>query len=792
MSLIVKEVKRDLGQYLDEVVFPALFERLDSAFPEFSWKRTSSGWTATTWPAGFPVTVNHENPERLVVYTNRPYWIKVHGHAGVRLLDYVNHGSKPTGPEFLEAVRALCEKAGVPCPAAELTPEASARVQARDSRRTALGAVIDYAQGVLWTPAGAEALAYLTKERGFKEEELRALGFGYYDSTKNVAEALRAGGHDLTAARDASLLWEKLEGYVTIPWHDATGAPLTIYGRWKTKTPPEGRPKTIALPGEGTKGSPLYFDRARRAGHKDLVAVEGVFDAALLQARGETRTVAYVAAQFSGLQVETMKRFNVRSVVLVPDPDGGGDKGAESSVASLTAAGIPVYVAPRLPDGLDPDEFLLREGVDGWRALVAQAVPGSVFMVRRKLEGKDLSLAQERNAAIDEAFTYVEKLREPREQREAIEELTDLTGIPAEALEDELESSRSRRRADVVRKKVLSLAEKLKANPDPVTRLAVEDELHALALEQEGAALPSLRPVAEQIEEQKRHEDERPEGPLGYPLYHFAGIAADLDGVQPGLYLVGAETNVGKTAFLTNIFLDLVKSNPEAEGIYFSFDDNKAVIVTRLVALLAGLEINQAKKPRPLSPEDRRRREDAYGLLASWTREGRVDLRDLTEITTMQGVESYVKGKLATPGKKLFVVVDGLHDLEVAGDHGGLREEHIARAQGIKTIVETYQIPVIATTELRKRTADERKKNLPPTHHDIMETGKYGFKANLIWILHPADPKAFFEEGAETAALELLYSKNKLSARRGKRTLVFTRYFGRLDEDLAPGTRSSW
>ena len=355
---------QDLGSYLDEVVYPSLFERLDAAFPEFGWKRTSGGWTATAWPVDFPDPANERKPARLMVYTDRPWWIKVHGHSGVRFLDLVNGGRKPEGPEFLEAVRSLCELAAVRFPEREYSSEELARRQKVESRRSALELLVAYAQDMLFSSAGKAALAYLTKERGFTEAAVRELGLGFYDSTEKVRKALEAGGADLQAAKDAALLWPKLEGYVLLPWADARGHPLTLYGRWSTKTPPEGRPKTIALPGEGTKGSPLYFDRARKAGHRDLVAVEGVFDAALLQVGGGSRVVAYVAAEFSGLQVETMARHRVRSVVVCPDPDGGGDRGALSSVASLTKAGIRAYVTPRLPDGLDQDEFLLRDGLN--------------------------------------------------------------------------------------------------------------------------------------------------------------------------------------------------------------------------------------------------------------------------------------------------------------------------------------------------------------------------------------------------------------------------------------------
>jgi len=243
-----------------------------------------------------------------------------------------------------------------------------------------LDAVTIYAQGALWSSAGEAARQYL-HTRGFFDDAIRTLGMGLYPAVDEVAALLQHQGHDLSDMRQHGLLWWKLAGYVVVPWADAYGRPLTLYGRWPSQTLPAGRPKTIALPGEDSKRSPLYFDRARQAGHSEVVLVEGVLDAALLQALGDTRVVACVAAQLSRSQVSTLARHRVQAVTICLDPDQGGERGVVSCIKSLKAAGIRAYVAPTLPDGLDPDEFVLREGLDAWHAHIAQAQPAVLWQV---------------------------------------------------------------------------------------------------------------------------------------------------------------------------------------------------------------------------------------------------------------------------------------------------------------------------------------------------------------------------------------------------------------------------
>ena len=70
----------DIGDFLDQEVYPALFDRLDAAFPEFGWRRNGSRWIATnaahTWGLqGRP------RPDRVNAYENTPFGFVVHGSA---------------------------------------------------------------------------------------------------------------------------------------------------------------------------------------------------------------------------------------------------------------------------------------------------------------------------------------------------------------------------------------------------------------------------------------------------------------------------------------------------------------------------------------------------------------------------------------------------------------------------------------------------------------------------------------------------------------------------------------
>jgi DNA primase catalytic core len=423
-----------LADFLEHEVYPRLAPEDIYIDPAHQWKHQSP----RKWQGGCPWHQSKSGTSFVVSRDSLLWWCQGCGIGGTPL-QYLwkrRGGAEitPRGADFVAMVQELAVLAGVAFPARTLTREEQVRARQWETRRAELEAVTAYAQQVLWSQAGEAARGYL-HTRGFSENAIRALGMGLYPTVDEVVRLLQTQGHDLQDARQHGLLWQKLAGYVVIPWADEYGRPLTLYGRWPSKTLPADRPKTIALPGDDSKRSPLYFDRTRQAGHAEVVLVEGVLDAALLQALGDTRVIACVSAQLSRLQVHTLVRHKVRAVTTCLDPDQGGERGVVSCIKSLKAAGIRAYVAPTLPAGLDPDEFVLRDGLDAWHAHVARAQAAVLWQVDRALQQADLTTASGRDTALGAVRYLVRFCTDARERYDAWCLVAERTGYPVAILQ---------------------------------------------------------------------------------------------------------------------------------------------------------------------------------------------------------------------------------------------------------------------------------------------------------------------------------------------------------------------
>jgi hypothetical protein len=209
--------------------------------------------------------------------------------------------------------------------------------------------------------------------------------------------------------------------------------------------------------------------------------------------------------------------------------------------------------------------------------------------------------------------------------------------------------------------------------------------------------------------------------------------------------------------------------------MYFSLDDSRRYTAYRFLSILSQLHINKIQKPQ-IDPANFNKIVDARNKFLDLVDTGRLIVKDLGDITHIDQLQSIITS--VNDLNKLVVFVDGLYNLEVTADgNQGIRIENIERAQKIKQIVDTYKIPFLSTGELRKKTKNEGK-NTKPTLSDLMETGKYAYNANVVWLLssHKVDPLT----NVDTLSLE--FAKNKLSDFKGEQYLVFDRPTGTIRE----------
>ena len=248
--------------------------------------------------------------------------------------------------------------------------------------RSLFAVAMEHAQETLWDGKKdtQEVIAYLG-ERGFTGADIRSLGLGFCRSASEMRERLAELGYNQPPEDDQTMWapvipWDELEGYILVPAHGGDKLPPVLYGHWPGEIPPEGCPQPLVLPAENLEVSVAYLERAREAGHRDLVAVPEIMAAALLQARGDTRVVTCLANPFSRLQMEIFQQAGIGSMVLCPD--GEEDENVLASVESLYGHGIAPFVAPHLPDQVTMEEFVLD--LDAWNGHVNQATPGLVYL----------------------------------------------------------------------------------------------------------------------------------------------------------------------------------------------------------------------------------------------------------------------------------------------------------------------------------------------------------------------------------------------------------------------------
>lgn len=545
----------------ESTIKPAVFEQLDTVFPEFGWQRLGRGWVATNsiHTKGAVGT----RADRVVCNPTGgqiPGGFMVHGtDTPVLWTEYLNNGLKPTGREFVDIVTDLGRRVGV---SVEMSESYRKEVEERRVRREA------------------------ELERAKSAHERRSGVEKYWASRTLPGDSIP---EDIGA----------IEGHLYALIRDHRGEVAGSFVRRLDG----GEPKYKYS--EGLNWDDLIATNLSVAvKSKEMTAVEGVLDPFVLSPHGVE--VQAVGGSLDKLTVERWKRIiklGIKTVWLMGDNDEPGQKGVRKALDAFRSMDQDDLVDIRVVDTVDyeackdPGEMLQALGASSIHTARAKAQHHYWWlaqdMVARHRAGgwTSASLAQ----CVSESIDFLRTVPAKQWPFACINYTGYLeANVPDYArvrLEIEQRVEREREEQSRIRnaESIVKQATGLLGNLGDAT--AHEFKVLANRLT-EFATEPVNRPTSEQLldihearVEKYRGLEERIIGLAQRTLPLVDELTCGLRGVT----LVVAPPNVGKTALTWQWGLDIVKDNPKAGFVCFSMEMSAEAMLTRAICNMAGV-----------------------------------------------------------------------------------------------------------------------------------------------------------------------------------------------------------
>ncbi len=348
--------------------------------------------------------------------------------------------------DYLEAVKMLAERAGMPAPNEDdKVGKMRSRVLSinRDAARfyfMCLNSSTDEAQ---------VARAYW-RRRGLDDATIKRFGLGYSpDSFRTTHEYLRERGYTTEEMLESGLvkrsekgnLYDVFRGRVMTPIFDLRGNVIAFGGRVLDDSKPKyiNSPETLVY----KKSKTMYaLNYAKKSASKRYVLCEGYMDVISMQRAGVETAVCACGTALTTEQVKLLDEY-AEEVVLCYDSDEAGQKATVRSLELFKNTNLRIKVL-KVPDVKDPDEYIKKYGASRFHALLDgtdNEVEFKLGMVRKEF---DLENDQDRVEYLKQGVRVIAARSSPTEREVYAGRLAEETGVSKTAVLTQLETEHKR------------------------------------------------------------------------------------------------------------------------------------------------------------------------------------------------------------------------------------------------------------------------------------------------------------------------------------------------------------
>lgn len=274
---------------------------------------------------------------------------------------------------------------------------------------------VKFYQNNLYSSLGKNAIEYLEK-RSIDKETIKKFKIGLSLSKSMLTEFLVNKKYDLNRLIDLGITNEnnndKFLNRIMFPLFDLKGNPVAFSGRiYNTKD--NSKYINTMETDIFKKGSILYNyhnakDNLKKTDY--VIVMEGFMDVIRASTIGINNCVATMGTAFTKEHINLLHKMT-NNIILCFDGDKAGEEATISSLKLLEEVNITPRII-RLPENLDPDEYILKYGGDSFKLQIEKSITPIDFKMSLLKNNKNLTDLTDISKYIDESIKELIKVED--------------------------------------------------------------------------------------------------------------------------------------------------------------------------------------------------------------------------------------------------------------------------------------------------------------------------------------------------------------------------------------------
>ena len=379
---------------------------------------------------------NEKSPSFSVSFEKQMYYCFGCGAAG----NVITFVMQRENYNFLEAIRFLAERINYDLPESNNPKTQEKLAYKKKLLQINIAAAKFFYKNLI---KSTECLNYLSK-RGIENRTIKKFGLGYADG--NLIDHLINLGYNKNDIIDCGLacknkfnkIKDKFFCRIMFPIIDVHNKIIAFGGRViKNDLKPKylNSPETVLF----IKSAGLYnLNLAIKSGQKELILTEGYMDTISLYQAGFKNVCAALGTAFSIKQARLIKNY-FDTVILLFDNDEAGKKAIARALNVLDQIDLNIKIL-MLENAKDPDEYIKKFGVDGFKNLLENKCISSVeFKINCLKNSYDLKDVAQRIKFTKEVIQIIFNLGDKITQEIYIRKIADMLNISEKIIWEEIE-----------------------------------------------------------------------------------------------------------------------------------------------------------------------------------------------------------------------------------------------------------------------------------------------------------------------------------------------------------------